>query len=70
MTEITYPPKAKFAKNAHINRASYEEMYKESVSEPERFWAQHGKRIDWIKPFQTVKNVSYEPVSYTHLIIC
>ena len=60
MTEITYPPKAKFAKNAHVNKASYEEMYKESVSEPERFWAQHGKRIDWIKPFQTVKNVSYE----------
>jgi acetyl-CoA synthetase len=60
MTETTYPPKTKFAINAHINKASYEKMYMESVSEPERFWAQHGKRIDWIKPFQTVKNVSYE----------
>ncbi len=59
MTETTFPPKANLAISAHINKASYEEMYKESVSDPERFWARHGKRIDWIKPFQTVKNVSY-----------
>ena len=25
------------------------------------FWGEHGKRIDWIKPYTKVKNVSYAP---------
>ncbi|MEM6942762.1 MAG: acetate--CoA ligase, partial [Pseudomonadota bacterium] len=28
--------------------------------DPEAFWAEHGKRIDWIKPFTKVKNTSYD----------
>ena len=28
--------------------------------DPEGFWGEHGKRIDWIKPYSTVKNVSYD----------
>jgi acetyl-CoA synthetase len=35
-------------------------MYASSVSTPETFWAEHGRRIDWIKPFTKVKNTSFE----------
>ncbi len=35
-------------------------MYKRSIDDPEGFWAEHGKRVDWIKPFTKVKNVSYD----------
>jgi hypothetical protein len=35
-------------------------MYAASIADPEAFWAEHGKRIDWIKPFTKVKNTSFE----------
>jgi acetyl-CoA synthetase len=46
--------------NAHIDAAKYEEMYAASINDPEGFWSEHGKRVDWIKPFTKVKNVSYD----------
>ena len=57
----TYPPSAAMAANAHVDAAKYDEMYAASVSDPNGFWGEHGKRIDWIKPFTKVKNVSFEP---------
>ena len=35
-------------------------MYAASVADPNAFWAEHGKRIDWIKPFSKVKNTTFE----------
>ena len=52
---------ADWARRAHIDAAKYGSMYASSVSAPETFWAAHGKRIDWIKPFTKVKNTSFEP---------
>ena len=34
-------------------------MYEESVSDNEKFWEKHGKRIDWIKPYSQIKDVTY-----------
>ena len=34
-------------------------MYKRSIEDPEGFWAEHGKRIDWIKPFTKIRDVDY-----------
>ena len=56
----TYPPSAEVVKNAHIDAARYEEMYAASVADPEAFWAEHGKRIEWMKPFTQVKDVSWD----------
>ncbi|MGA7308681.1 MAG: acetate--CoA ligase, partial [Pseudolabrys sp.] len=39
----------------------YKEMYARSVKDPNAFWAEQAKRIDWIKPFSKVKNTSYDP---------
>lgn len=54
-----HPVPAEFAKSAHIDKAKYEEMYKASIEDNEGFWAEHGKRIDWIKPYTKVKDVNF-----------
>jgi acetyl-CoA synthetase len=54
-----HPVPADFAKNALIDKAKYESMYKASIEDNEAFWAEHGKRIDWIKPYTKVKDVNY-----------
>ncbi|MDJ0994542.1 MAG: acetate--CoA ligase [Dinoroseobacter sp.] len=59
--EGVYPPKPDFVENALITAETYEEMYAASIADPEAFWAEHGKRIDWIKPFTKVKNSSFAP---------
>jgi len=52
----TYAPSAEMAARAHADKATYDAMYAASINDPEAFWAEHGKRIDWIKPFTKVKN--------------
>jgi acetyl-CoA synthetase len=51
---------AEFIANAHIDAAGYAKMYAASIDSPDTFWAEHGKRVDWIKPFTKVKNTSFE----------
>ncbi len=48
-----------WAKNAYVDDAKYREMYQASIADPDAFWGEHGKRIDWIKPYSKVKNTSY-----------
>src|SRR6478752_386489 len=60
MSDKAYDVPAEWAKRAWVDAAKYEEMYKRSVSDPEGFWAEHGKRIDWSKPFSKVKNASFD----------
>jgi len=43
-----------------ISEAEYFRLYQESLADPDRFWAEHGKRIDWIKPFTKVRNAAFE----------
>ena len=59
MSDKMYPPSADFIANAHINKDKYDAMYAASINDPEAFWAEHGKRVDWMTPFTKVKNVSY-----------
>ena len=59
MSDKMYPPSADFIANAHINKDKYDAMYAASVNDPEAFWAEHGKRVDWMTPFTKVKNVNY-----------
>ena len=57
-----YEPSEAFRADAHISSMEeYEEMWQRSVDEPEAFWRECADRIDWFEPFDTVKNVSYEP---------
>ena len=54
-----FPVPADWAQKALVDEAKYNEMYAQSVEDPEAFWGEHGKRIDWIKPYTQVKDVSY-----------
>ena len=57
----TYPPTAAFAKTAHADAETYAAMYAASMDDPDAFWGEHGKRIDWIKPYTKVKNTCFAP---------
>ena len=59
MTDQRFPVSPEWAEKAWCNKALYEEMYQRSIDDPEGFWAEHGRRIDWIKPYTKVKDVSY-----------
>ncbi|WP_369915396.1 acetyl-coenzyme A synthetase N-terminal domain-containing protein, partial [Maritimibacter sp. 55A14] len=58
MTDNT-PVTANLLTSAHIDAARYEEMYARSVSDPEGFWGEAGGRLDWMRPYGTVKNTSF-----------
>ncbi|MGI9353989.1 MAG: acetate--CoA ligase [Rhizobiaceae bacterium] len=60
MTDKTYDVPADMAAKAHIDAATYGAMYGQSVSDPDGFWMEHGKRIDWIKPYSKAGNWIYE----------
>lgn len=49
------------AERALINPAQYQQYYQQSVQDPEAFWGEHGKILDWIKPYTKVKNTSFDP---------
>ncbi len=54
-----YPVSKTAKKRTLIDAARYEEMYARSVSDNEGFWAEEAQRVDWIKPFSKVKDVSF-----------
>ncbi len=60
MTDQLYPPSKEFVDHAFINEAQYKEMYEASVNNPEAFWGEQGKRLDWITPYTKVKNTTFE----------
>ena len=51
MSEKLYPVSPEWAKRAYVDDAKYKDMYEASVKDPDEFWGEHGKRVDWIKPF-------------------
>ena len=61
MSEKIYDVPAEWAKRAFVDQAKYREMYARSVSDPNGFWAEQAKRVDWIKPFTKVENASFAP---------
>jgi acetyl-CoA synthetase len=61
MSDKLYPVSADWASRAYVDDAKYKAMYEASVKAPEAFWGEHGKRIDWMKPYTRVKNTSYDP---------
>ncbi|XDZ65528.1 acetate--CoA ligase [Alphaproteobacteria bacterium LSUCC0684] len=58
--EITFPPSDEAARRAHVDNSAYQKLYDASIADNEAFWAEHGRRIDWIKPYSKIENVSYD----------
>ena len=61
MSDKIYDVPADWRKRAYVDEAKYKEMYARSVKDPNGFWGEQAKCIDWIKPFSKVKNTSYDP---------
>jgi acetyl-CoA synthetase len=61
MSDKVYDVPAEWRKRAYMDEAKYKEWYARSVKDPNGFWAEQAKRIDWIKPFSKVKNTSCDP---------
>jgi acetyl-CoA synthetase len=66
-TEVTkmsaaslYPVRPEVLANTLTDEATYKAMYQQSVVNPDGFWREQAKRLDWIKPFTTVKQTSFD----------
>ena len=51
--------KDEYKKNAYINTEKYEEMYKQSIDDPENFWAEQAKKVDWTKKWDKVMDYDF-----------
>ncbi|MDF1681674.1 acetate--CoA ligase [Ponticaulis sp.] len=58
--QAVFPVPAEIADAAKVDTAKYLEMYQKSVDDPDAFWGEAGKRLDWSKPYSKVKDVSYD----------
>ena len=61
MSDKVYEVPAEWSKRAFADGAEYRTMYDRSIADPNGFWAEHGKRIHWYRPFTKVKNTSFDP---------
>jgi len=58
-TETITSTKGTDGRVPHVNADQYLTLYQKSVTDPDAFWAEQGKRLDWIKPFTKVQNVDF-----------
>lgn len=61
MSDKVYDVPAEWKKRAFLDEAKYQEMYAASIADPDKFWGEQGKRIDWMRRFTKVKNTSFAP---------
>ena len=55
-----FEPAVQTVERALVTSGDYEKMYAESLADNDAFWGAHGKRIDWIKPYNEISDVSYD----------
>ncbi|WP_404296092.1 acetate--CoA ligase [Halomonas sp.] len=56
-----YPVRDDIAAKAWADKATYQAMYQQSVNDPDTFWAEQAKRIDWVKAPSKIKHTSFDP---------
>ena len=61
MSEKIYDVPPEWKKRAFVDAAKYKEMYERSIKDPNGFWAEAGKRLDWYKAPSKIKNCSFGP---------
>jgi len=61
MSEKIYDVPAAWSKRALVDAAKYKAMYARSISDPNGFWAEQAKRLDWMKAPHKIENTSYTP---------
>ena len=59
MLDEMHQPPAEVVARAYVDAEGYARMYADSIADPDAFWGEQGRRLDWIKPFTRVKNTSF-----------
>ena len=60
MSTDVYPVPDQFAAQARIRRDDYERLYADSLRDPDAFWGEAAKRLDWMRAPTQIKDVSYD----------
>ncbi len=57
MFEISTFPKADaISRAAEVSQADYERLYNQSIEQPDAFWTEQAKRLDWISPWSAIQD--------------
>ena len=60
MSVQVHEPSAETIAHAHVDAQTYAAMYAASIDDPDAFWGEHGKRLDWMQPYTRVKHTSFD----------
>jgi acetyl-CoA synthetase len=60
MSSRTVIPISAHPQIGKVSEADYFRLYQHSLDDPDGFWGEHGKRLDWIKPYTKVKDASFD----------
>ena len=55
-----HPVPPDFAANARVDKNRYQQLYRQSVEDPDGFWGQAAERLDWYVKPKTIRNVNYD----------
>ena len=50
-----YPEADAVSKAAQLSQADYQRLYRQSVDDPDTFWAEQARRLDWVSPWSAVQ---------------
>jgi len=64
VSQSLYPVPAEWRARAYVNAERYADMYAASLADPDSFWGQQAQRLDWITPFSTVKQTSFDESNF------
>ena len=56
------PPPAAAIADTHCTAEQYDALYARSLADPDGFWAEQARRIDWVTAPEKIANWSYDPV--------
>ncbi|MGL9774005.1 MAG: acetate--CoA ligase [Sodalis sp. (in: enterobacteria)] len=56
-----YPIPASLAERTLVSAEQYRKLYEQSINDPDSFWREYAQIVEWITPFWTVKNTTFDP---------
>ena len=62
--DAIHPVPAEWAARAHVDADRYRAMYAESLADPDSFWRREAQIIDWMTPFTTVSDSSFDEADF------
>ena len=54
-----FPVPENYKNSAHVTKEVYEDLCKQAETDSEKFWDKIGKRVDWIKPYSKIKDITW-----------